>query len=136
MYLGNDDSHTRYDKHGTQRHTQGNFLILTQPDVSVLSDAYDDSKIRACVRQVALEQMGHYMMGTARIGGESVTMSGSYGNNGLPTSVPPQIHDKYCTLLPTELYELWSEGGGHNSAGSEAQQMRDWALDNFDKLTP
>ena len=42
-------------------------------------------KLYACVRHVSLRQLGHWMMGSARIAGQSVTVSGAYGGDkGLP----------------------------------------------------
>ena len=133
MYLGNDDSFTYHDSDGTQHHTQGNFLLLLAPDDE---HGVTPETMRACVRQVALEQVGHYMMGTARIGGESITVSGTYGDMGLPTSVPREVWQEYGTPVPEDLYEKWNTGGGHNTGGTEAEALREWALDNLEALTP
>lgn len=94
------------------------FLLLLQ------SDPWD-STIYGAVRSVALQQYGHWMMGKARILGVSYTVSGSYGNDGLPMNVdtiPPDARP-----LPDELREAWNKGGGWNSAGSEAMAMAEWA---------
>lgn len=133
MYLGTDDSFTYTDKGGLQHHTQGDFLILMTPDDKT---GIEPSDMRACIRQVALSQVGHYMMGTARIGGETFTVSGAYGSNGLTMSVPRNIWEEYGTPVPEPLYHEWKNGGGHNSAGKEAIPMREWAKDHFDELTP
>lgn len=124
MYLGNDDSYTYHERDGTQRHTQGNFLILATPE-DVLG--VEPGLLRGLVRKVAMEQCGHFMMGIARIGGESHTVSGSYGNDGLPMDLPRDVWERFGTEVPQDLYEAWNKGGGHNSAGSEADQMRKWA---------
>lgn len=132
MYLQNDDSYT-YHQNGQQRHSQGSFLLLVTPEEEMGVSA---DTMRACVRQVALEQFGHHMMGTARIGGESFTVDGTYGNKGLPIDVPREIWEQYCEPVPEDLYEQWKHGGGHNSAGDEAKDLRQWALNNLDALTP
>jgi hypothetical protein len=92
--------------------------------------------LKAVVRKVALQQFGHWMMGVARIGNQSITMSGSYGADGLSKTVPDEIYDNYGIDLPQELYDAWNHGGGWNSAGNEAPAMREWAIDNFKDLAP
>lgn len=86
--------------------------------------------IRAIVRYVRMRQMGHWMMGSARIGTERITLSGSYGSDGLPTSVSDSAYESGVEL-PQYLYDAWNKGGGWNSAGSEAGMMREWALSRF-----
>ena len=86
--------------------------------------------LRAIVRYVRLRQFGAWMMGSARIGSESVTLSGSYGSNGLPATVSDTVYES-GVKLPEELYQAWARGNGWNSAGSEANAMRKWALDTF-----
>jgi hypothetical protein len=107
----------------------GRFLILMQPDTS---DGHK-SPLRGIVRFTSLHQFGHFMMGRARIGAHRITLSGSYGNDGLPCSVPQAVYDR-GTIVPTELVEAWNTGGGWNGVGTEAEVMRQWAKDNF--LTP
>ena len=106
------------------------FLILIQPP------GFEgcSKPIKALVRKVALRQCGHWMMGTARIYGESVSMSGSYGADGLIRSVSQAVYDRATVRLPGPLREMWDTGGGWNTAGSEAPSMRRWALDNLDEL--
>ena len=86
--------------------------------------------IRALVRYTRLRQCGHWMMGTVRIEDHSLTVSGSYGGDGLPTSVPDELYSLGVDV-PTELVDAWSNGGGWNGAGSEAGAMREWALKTF-----
>ena len=65
------------------------------------------------------------MMGKARILGISYTVSGSYGNDGMPMfvdAIPPD-----AKILPDDLREAWNKGGGWSSAGSEAKAMAEWA---------
>jgi hypothetical protein len=132
MYLGTDDSHTYYATGGQQKHSQGDFLLLLTPE----DENVKENNLRACVRQVALEEIGHFMMGDARIGGESFTVTGAYGNNGLPMQVPRQIWEDYGEPVPDRLYEEWKEGGGHNSAGTEAGPVREWAEEKLAALSP
>jgi hypothetical protein len=90
-----------------------------------------NSPIKALVRKVALHQCGHWMMGTARIHGRSITVSGSYGGDGLPLTVPWHLYERFGVKVPDELVEAWDKGGGWNSCGTEAPLMRDWALKTF-----
>jgi len=124
MYL-DDSGHIYYQ--GTEQHcSKAPFLILVQPP------GIEGSKepIRALVRKVALRQCGHWMMGTARAFGHSIPISGPYGADGLPRSVPQEVYDR-ATPVPEELIKMWNEGGGWNSAGTEASAMRDWAVKTF-----
>lgn len=111
-----------------QRSRRARFLILLQPDTG----DWNKYPIRAVVRKVALSQVGCWMMGSARIGGKKITLSGSYGSDGLPKSVPMEIYEK-GVVLPDYLVEAWSKGGGWNSAGSESQVMAEWANKTFQK---
>ncbi len=86
--------------------------------------------LRAIVRYVRMRQLGHFMMGSARIGSQRITLSGSYGSDGLPVSVPDEVYQMGAEL-PGELYNAWNNGGGWNGAGSEAPAMRQWALATF-----
>jgi len=88
--------------------------------------------LRAIVRYVRMRQLGHFMMGSARVNGHSLTLSGSYGSDGLPMSVSDEVYEAGVEL-PAELYTLWANGGGWNSAGTEAGHMREWAKQTFPK---
>lgn len=60
-------------------------------------------KLYACVRHVSLSQFGHFMMGTVRIAGQSVTLSGKYGADGLTQdyeSLTPAARAKLTELPP------------------------------------
>jgi hypothetical protein len=109
-----------------QQFAQGRFLLLLQPDSN------DGAKmpIRALVRFVRLSQLGHFMMGYAFVKGERLSVSGSYGSDGLPMSVTKEIYD-LGVPLPDNLHKAWNEGGGWNGAGNEAPLMREWALATF-----
>ena len=73
------------------------------------------------------------MMGFARVKGERITLSGSYGSDGLPKTVSDKVFNEGIPL-PDDLRERWNKGGGWNGAGNEANAMREWALANLDKL--
>jgi hypothetical protein len=86
--------------------------------------------LRAIVRYVRMRQLGHFMMGSARVGKTRLTLSGSYGSDGLPKTVPDEVYEA-GTPLPQSLYDAWNKGGGWNSAGAEAPAMRQWAKQNL-----
>ena len=111
---------------GTEQVASGRFLILCQPKGWENRNA----PIRALVRFTSMRQLGNFMMGTARAYGHSITLSGSYGSDGLPCDVPQEVYDRAITL-PEWLHKAWNEGGGWNSCGSEAPAMRQWARATF-----
>jgi hypothetical protein len=119
MYITNE-GHGYY--RGTEQcHTRAPFLILVQRE---------EREIRALVRKVALHQCGHFMMGSARVGRHRIPISGSYGGDGLPRTVPLEVYEA-AVPVPHELIDAWNHGGGWNSAGSEAPAMREWAVKTF-----
>jgi hypothetical protein len=89
--------------------------------------------IRAIVRHTSMRQLGHFMMGFARVHGHRITLSGSYGGDGLICTVPDAVYNAGIEL-PVELRDAWNSGGGWNDAGSEAPAMRKWALSNLAAL--
>ncbi len=122
MYLRG--SHRYYI--GSEQHvTRAPFLLLLQ----LRDGPCSPENTFACVRKVALRQLGHWMMGRTRIGAKWYSVSGSYGSDGLPMTVDALPKD--AKPLPRELYDAWNKGGGWNSCGSEASAMRDWAIVNF-----
>ena len=128
MYIERTTTYCDHD--GTQHSRRANFLILCQRE----SDK-GSGPIRAIVRKVALHQAGPWMMGAARVLGRTIPISGAYGLDGLPRTVPDEVYE-IAIPIPKYLHEEWAKGGGHNSAGSEAESMRDWANDNLDILSP
>jgi hypothetical protein len=118
-----EPTRTGYD--GTEQVARrARFLILVQPESN------GPLKLRAFVRKVALRQCGHFMMGRARIFGRTYVISGAYGSDGLPLTVPDEVYN-HAVPVPAELQEAWNQGGGWNSAGSEAPAIRAWALETF-----
>ena len=86
--------------------------------------------MRGIVRYVRMRQFGHFMMGSAVIGKHRITLSGSYGSDGLPKTVPDEVYEAGVEI-PKELHDKWNNGGGWNGAGSEADDMRKWAEETF-----
>lgn len=85
---------------------------------------------RAIVRYVRMRQLGHFMMGSAKVGKHRLTLSGSYGSDGLPKTVCDEVYEMGVEV-PEDLREKWNTGGGWNSCGTEAPFMREWALKTF-----
>ena len=124
-----------YDRSG-QQICSGMFLIMAQPDECPefpTIKAQCGAPIRCFVRFTSFSQCGNFMMGQCRIFGHKVTLSGSYGADGLTKSLPADLY-KRGVELPSELREAWNKGGGWNSEGSEATAIRQWALQNLKAL--
>lgn len=93
-------------------------------------------ELRAAVRFTSMRQLGHWMMGSARIGPCRLGVSGTYGDDGLPMDgrkLPDEVWGK-LVVVPAELTEKFWGGGGHNCAGSEGPAMVEWAKENLAKL--
>jgi hypothetical protein len=135
-------SQSGYNQNGEQ-FARGSFLLLFSHNPYMWEEQNKRSmpkdlerKLYACVRHVSLRQFGNFMMGTVRIAGQSVTVSGCYGGNGLPKDyekLTPVGRTKLVEV-PAELAEIfWRSDDRHNSAGSEGPLMRDWARNTFSK---
>ena len=111
-----------YTRDGEQK-ASGKFLV-------VFCD--DHHNLWGCVRHCVLTQCGHWMMGSVKIGSQRITVSGSYGGDGLPKDLSDvkEENRKFLTAVPADIAEkFWHpEHQGWNSAGSEAGVMREWAL--------
>ena len=139
-----------YDRDGGQW-ARGPFLVL----MSHPTERYEDGKlkVRAFVRRATLKQCGHFMMGSivAKLDGRdiSITVSGTYGNDGLTCDSGFKNHaDKSIKYDERPIVNLWDvaydvpeelarefwAGGGHNSAGAEGPSMRQWAEENQEML--
>lgn len=129
MYL-QQDGRVTYAADGSQRRSGGLFLMLVQP-VGVAGCA---APIKACVRRVALQQCGCWMLGRVKLYGESCSVSGAYGADGLTMGVSQVVYDRLPVALPLDLVEAWNKGEGWNSAGREGPAIRAWALENLDSL--
>lgn len=119
MYLHRNPTYYR----GTQQIAlRAPFLLL----MNKTSDTGMRPQLYAVIRRVALRQLGHWMMGSANIGGHWHTISGAYGNDGLPMDV--EVLPRDAIPLPDDLATAFWEGGGHNCAGREWPALREWAL--------
>lgn len=102
-------------------------------------------KLYAHVCYVKMSQCGQFMMGESRTlqthkdygtpgsAPHNLILSGAYGGDGLTCDYEDLTAESRAKLLevPAELAEKFWNGGGWNSAGSEWEAMRDWALKNF-----
>lgn len=125
MFLSTNRS--GYTRDGSQ-HASGPFIVLMQ------GEGAQHQHVKAVVRHARLSQLGHWMMGSMRLADYKLTLSGSYGADGLLCTVPDDIYCGFGLELPQELYEAWNKGGGHNCSGSEGPLIRKWAFDNIKQL--
>ena len=90
----------------------------------------DQSKLYGVVRRCALRQLGHWMIGRIRVGSQTLTVSGTYGEDGLPLDLDKveESNRRFLAPVPPELVEAFWKGGGHNCAGTEAPAMHAWGL--------
>lgn len=110
-------------RHDGAQWCHGYFLALVLlPDMKCTAE-----NMRAIVGYARFAQRGHFMNGYFYVGKHKMWMEGAYGANGLPRDVSEEVY-ALATPVPRDLFDLWNKGGGHNSAGSEAQAMADWAL--------
>jgi hypothetical protein len=156
MFISSTRSY--YSASGEQR-ADGRFLMVF--DHEGFKNAEGKPELRALVRRAEMHQCGHWMMATVKVKSEyakadndppqpkytcwfrrvfdgyfKITLSGSYGGDGLPQSA-----DKYPGLweqlhpLPESLQKEFWDGGGHNCAGAEGPSMQAWAEENLQTLT-
>lgn len=115
-----------------QQRAQGRFLIVfCDHNLRIALDNGGTAwRLYACVRSVRLSQCGHFMMGSTRIGGTTITLSGTYGADGLPIDLDKLLLDdrKHLVAVPDALARIFWVGGGHNTPGREALSMLRWAL--------
>ena len=90
--------------------------------------AWRDDELYAVVRFARLVQVGHFMMGSVRVGPDRIVLSGSYGSDGLPVDydkLSPRAQARFTRLAPEDASAYWHpKHSGHNSTGSEAYYMR------------
>lgn len=115
---------TYYGSGGEQRHTRAPFLILAD------DGCHDgvDSPLFACIRKVALTQLGQFMMGRANIGGHWRSLSGAYGGDGLPAfSLDSQPYlARHFLQVPADLARAyWSD------EPRAAADLRTWAREHL-----
>jgi hypothetical protein len=73
------------------------------------------------------------MMASVKVGPYSFSLSGTYGDDGLPMDPPEGLWEQ-LTVLPEELTKAFWKGGGHNCAGSESRAVFKWANANLKQL--
>ena len=73
------------------------------------------------------------MMSSFRVGPHRISLSGTYGGDGLPCDVTREVYDK-AMEIPKELEEKFWKGGGHNSSGAEAEDFWKWGRDQLLKV--
>ena len=152
MFLSN--SHRGYTRDRQQR-ASGRFLILFSHNHYKWAECFPNTPFagqgrtlyaHACY--VAMEQLGQFMVGESktlqvskaygdRPGPNNLILSGTYGGDGLTCDyedLTPESRAK-LVVVPTDLAEKFWNGGGWNSAGAEAQDMHDWAVETF-KVKP
>jgi hypothetical protein len=95
-------------------------------------------EIRAAVRHVKMGQTGQWMMANVRLYGQDITLSGTYGEDGLTMDVKEGQEEMWrkLTPLPAALAQLvWTDGSGHNSAGSvSGPKVAEWAREHIKAL--
>lgn len=132
MYLNGHGGYVGGDQYAT-----GDFLIVFEQPFASIHDRPLRPELRALVRRVRLSQTGHFMMGSAQIAGKhTVTLSGAYGSDGLPSDLKDDQGHLWDRLhpIPQDLQDAFWEGGGHNTSGKEGPVLRRWALDHLDEL--
>lgn len=150
MFIGNANG--GYTRDGAQWGRGSYLLLFSGSGVSIIDangppetrervhcpdHGRDYPALYACVRVVALSQLGHWMMGRARVADSKVSVSGPYGHDGLPGDLDKLTHRARALLVrvpDAETLAYW-HGGGHNSTGTEAPTLRQWARAHYKQLT-
>jgi hypothetical protein len=93
-------------------------------------------ELRAVVRYARMRQIGHFIMGSVKVGSERVVLSGDYGGDGLPIANQAQTEALWDRLhpVPADLAAAFWKGDGWNAAGSEGPSMHAWATANVETL--
>ena len=141
MIIGHGQGY--YDRHGQQHSGRRQYLALFSwnrykaakegQTQDVLCYPNGKPRLWAAVRSCALSQFGHFMMGTIRIGGKSITVSGPIGHDGLPLDLQdvPLTHHARLTEVPADIAALYWADDGHNDIGSARTALQQWAKETF-----
>ena len=139
MFLQDNQFRGWYTRSGVQK-ARGLFLAVFSGEENYPDPHPETGRplptLYATVRTVEVSQLGHWMMGYLRLAGARVTVSGSYGGDGLPLDVEKLSEAQRALLVEVPFglaIKFWS-GGGWNSAGKEAPAMREWAVTELKKL--
>lgn len=115
---------TYYRSDGSQGHSLAPYLLLASAATEQVNGR---ERLYACVRLVALTQLGQFMMGTARIARESITVSGAFGSDSLPLryeELSENVRSEFRPV-PADLAALyWTSVDGQSFANAIAQS---WA---------
>lgn len=110
---------------GGQQIASGDYLALFKK--------ISGGELFAAVRYVRMEQLGHFMMGLFRIGGQTLSVSGPGGSDGLPIDlVTHPVDMKFLTLVPKDLtHDYWMDRTGWNDLGAMTPRFRTWGRETF-----
>jgi hypothetical protein len=82
------------------------------------------------------------MMATWTHDGYSLSLSGTYGGDGLPILGTSDEKNEFIrklwdqlTPMPDEIVPLFWNDNGHNSSGMNGPAIRDWAVANIKQLS-
>lgn len=139
MFLQDNQFRGWYTRSGVQK-ARGLFLAVFSGEENYPDPHPETGRplptLYAAVRTVEVSQLGHWMMGYLRLAGARVTVSGAYGEDGLPMDIDKLSEAQKGLLVEVPFpiaVEFWS-GGGWNSAGKEAPAMRKWAQEHIRQL--
>jgi hypothetical protein len=129
-----------YTKDGDQK-AKGRFLmVFDHPDDKV----FDKKRpLRCLIRPVTMQQLGHWMMAKWTHDGYTLSLSGTYGGDGLPISTAANP-DKQAfvrklwdqlTPMPDDILALFWHDDGHNSSGKNGPSIHAWAVANLKELS-
>jgi hypothetical protein len=107
-----------------------------------------------------MSQIGHWMMGHAKVGGHDFGLSGGFGNDGLPngwrcrTRLEPvpggkvglwgyrdltpdevkRLKADFLTVMPDALSTSYWTSAGHNEVGPASTRIKAWAVGSLEQL--
>lgn len=141
MFVTNHRHRAGYNRSGEQV-AHGYFMMWVQKSHFDKDGKYVTGPMYAAVRKVALVQCGHWMIGSFRVGGKNIAVSGALGSDGLPKSFSPprcpgdklgnedgmsqEWLDKWFVKVPQPVVDVWEKSEGHNTCNEPA--VRDWGL--------
>lgn len=112
------DGRTAYTNDG-QQVSSGWYLIVADDAAAPLQLR---PPLRALARKVTLRQCGQFMMGTTTIHGETIGVSGAFGNDGLSKSLPTVLFDQLNPIPDVIVDAFWA--GDHATVRAWADANR------------